>query len=255
MKIPEQIEQVAISRAANAAHYEYLAVVLRRVEEVRLENELWTKAVEDFKRAFAEEDKAFKQYAASTHTESIRQADEERDRLYASLRDSVKAFAKFPIAETAAAAEPLQRVIKNYKIRTSENYMKETGNVENLLQDMSTYATQLRKLQLDTLVAQLKTANEQVRTLLTTRNDERSTRVLGALKAARAEADEAYAAVVFFTNAYAAMNPDRREAADLVRRMSEDLRYFRTHAMTDPHRTRTASANEDEPEQAEGATE
>ena len=78
--------------------------------------------------------------------------------------------------------------------------------------------------------------------------------MLGALKAARAEADEAYAAVVFFTNAYAAMNPDRREAADLVRRMSEDLRYFRTHAMTNPNRSRDAKQDDDTELQSEGAT-
>ncbi len=38
-----------------------------------------------------------------------------------------------------------------------------------------------------------------------------------------------------FTNAYALLNPDRREAADLVKRMSEDLDYFRRHAMTNPN--------------------
>ena len=236
MNIPEQIEQISISRAANAAHYEYLAIVLRRVDAMRLENELWTRAVDEFRRAFAEEDKAFKQYNASLHTSSIQQADEERDRLYASLRDAVKTFAKFPIAETADAATPLLRVIKNYKIRTTENYMKETGNIENLLQDLNSYQTELRKLQLDKVVSQLKDANERVRSLLSERNDERSTRVLGALKAARELSDAAYAVLVFYTNAFAAMNPDRREAVDLVRLMSEDLKYFRTHAMSNPNR-------------------
>ena len=178
----------------------------------------------------------YKQYNASLHTSSIQQADEERDRLYASLRDAVKTFAKFPIAETADAAAPLLRVIKNYKIRTTENYMKETGNIENLLQDLNSYQTELRKLQLDKVVSQLKDANERVRSLLSERNDERSTRVLGALKAARELSDAAYAVLVFYTNAFAAMNPDRREAVDLVRLMSEDLKYFRTHAMSNPNR-------------------
>lgn len=66
-------------------------------------------------------------------------------------------------------------------------------------------------------------------------HDSVSVAVLGELKAARAVSDEAYAAVVFYTNAYFALNPDRREAADLVKRMSEDLYYFRKHAMSDPH--------------------
>lgn len=55
--------------------------------------------------------------------------------------------------------------------------------------------------------------------------------------------------VVLHTNAYALLNPDRREAADLVKRMQEDLEYFRRHAMPDPHRTRDAAPDDEEPEQ------
>lgn len=123
MQLPNQIETISISRAANAAHYEYLATVLKRTEEIRLENELWRKAVEEFRTAFEKEDAAFKQYRTSDHTTALQTADEERDKLYASLRDTIKAYAKFPIAEIAQQAEPLLRVIKNYKISTRENYM------------------------------------------------------------------------------------------------------------------------------------
>ena len=87
-------------------------MVLRRVEEIPIENDLWRKAVDEFRRAFTDEDKAFKQYRASLNTAPLRDADAERDRLYASLRDAVKAFAKFPIAEMSQAAEPLLRIIK-----------------------------------------------------------------------------------------------------------------------------------------------
>ncbi len=61
---------------------------------------------------------------------------------------------------------------------------------------------------------------------------------LGELKAARAASDVAYAAVVMFTNAYALLNPDREEAVVLVKRMQEDLEYFRRYAMPDPNRSR-----------------
>ncbi|MBR3412145.1 MAG: hypothetical protein IKG81_05605 [Bacteroidales bacterium] len=82
-------------------HYEYLDTVRKRTEETRLEHELWHRAVEEFREAFGKEDKAFKQYRASDHTSALQKADEERDKLYASLRDTIKAYAKFPIAETA----------------------------------------------------------------------------------------------------------------------------------------------------------
>ena len=249
MQLPNQIEAISIARAANAAHYEYLATVRKRTEEIQLDHELWRKAVEEFRDAYAKEDDAFKRYRASDHTAALQQADEERDRLYASLRDTIKAYAKFPIAETAQHAEPLLKVIKNYKISTRENYMKESGLIDNMLQDLLQYERQLNRLGLLIVANQLKAKNDEVRQLIAQRNEERMEQVLGELKAARAASDVAYAAVVMFTNAYALLNPDRREAADLVKRMQEDLEYFRRHAMPDPHRTRDAAPDDEEPEQ------
>ena len=249
MEIAMQIDQISIARAANAAHYEYLDTVRMRTEETRLENELWKKAVAEFREAFDKEDKAFKQYRASDHTSALQKADEERDKLYASLRDTIKAYAKFPIAETAQHAEPLLKVIKNYKITTRENYMKESGLIDNMLQDLLQYERQLNRLGLLIVANQLKAKNDEVRQLIAQRNEERMELVLGELKAARAVSDVAYAAVVMFTNAYALLNPDREEAVVLVKRMQEDLEYFRRYAMPDPHRTRDAASDDEEPEQ------
>ena len=245
MNIPIQIDTISISRAQNAAHYEYLATLRRRTEEIRLENDLWHQAVGEFRTAFEKEDKAFKQYRASDHTSALQKADEERDKLYASLRDTIKAYAKFPIAETAQHAEPLLKVIKNYKITTRENYMKESGLIDNMLQDLLQYERQLNRLGLLIVANQLKAKNDEVRQLIAQRNEERMEQVLGELKAARAASDVAYAAVVMFTNAYALLNPDREEAEDLVKRMQEDLEYFRQHAMTNPNRSRDAKKDSD----------
>ena len=247
LQIPIQIDQISIARATNAAHYEYLATVRKRTDETRLENDLWLRAVEEFRQAFEKEDKAFKQYRVSDHTSALKEADEERDKQYAALRDTIKAYAKFPISETAVHAEPLMKVIKNYKITTRENYMKESGLIDNMLQDLFQYTSQLRRLGLEILTNRLKEKNDEVRQLIATRNDERTEQVLGELKAARAASDEAYAAVVLYTNAYTLLNPDRAEAIDLAKRMQEDLEYFRRYAMPDPNRARDAAQGDDTP--------
>lgn len=44
MNIPIQIDNTSISRAQNVAHYEYLATVRRRTDEIRLGNVLWHRA-------------------------------------------------------------------------------------------------------------------------------------------------------------------------------------------------------------------
>ena len=149
-------------------------------------------------------------------TDPLKAADEERDKLYASLRDTIKAYAKFPIAETAQHAEPLLRVVRNYKIKTTENYMKESGLVDNMLQDLFQYRTQLRRLGLEIIADRLKAANDRVRQLLAERNDQRSAQIMGELKAAREATDRAYLTLVRLTNAYALLNPDRAEAFDRI---------------------------------------
>jgi hypothetical protein len=250
MELPIQIDVISVARAANAAHFEYMSTVCQRVEAAQLENDLWQTAERDFITAYKAEDKAFKQYRASELTEPIRQADEERDRIYASLRDAIKAFAKFPVESTAENAAPLLRVIKNYKITTRENYMKESGLIDNMLQDLMQYRAQLTALGLRDVVSQLRQKNDEVRQLIADRNDERMEQIAGVLKAARRASDEAYAVLVLYTNAFAALNPTVTDAQNLVRQMQEDLEYFRQHALTTQSRT-----GSDTPETGGGAPE
>ena len=238
MELPIQIEQISVARAANAAHFEYMSTVLRRVTEVRISNPLWRQAVTEFNEAFDAEDKAFKLYRSSELTEPLRVADEERDKLYASLRDAIKAFAKFTVGTAAEHAAPLKRVLDNYRIRTDANYMRESGLIENMLQDLLPLRDDLEALGLWEVADELKEKNEEVRRLLADRNEERMAQIAGQLKAARQVCDGAYAAVVFYTNAFYAMNPTARDAEPLVMRMREDLEYFRQHSMSDPHRRR-----------------
>ena len=235
MELTAQIPDITVGRAANAPHYEYMTTFGKRTAELPIDHELWRKGKDEFDTAFKAEDEAFKRYRDSELTDPLKAADEERDKLYASLRDTIKAYAKFPIAETAQHAEPLLRVIKNYKIKTSENYMKESGLIDNMLQDLFQYRTQLRRLGLEIIADRLKAANDRVRQLLAERNDQRSAQIMGELKAAREATDRAYLTLVRLTNAYALLNPDRAEAQKLVALVSEDLEYFRKHAMSNPN--------------------
>lgn len=230
MQIPQQIDIIGLHRVSNAAHYEYLTLVQKRTQDIPLAHPLWQQAVEEFNKAFAEEDTAFRQYTASLKTEEIAKADAKRDKLFAALRDSIKAYVKFPIADVAEAGKRLKLVLDNYKFRLDDNYMVESGIIDNILQDFQNHATDLVKLNLTDLATQLREANDYVRKLLADRNEERSTYVIGALKTARKASDKAYAIVLMHTNAYLLLNPDRREAIDLMRLLCEDFEYLRKHA-------------------------
>lgn len=49
MTLPIQIPDVAVSRAANAVHYEYMKTILCRTEEHALECEIWRRTAEEYK--------------------------------------------------------------------------------------------------------------------------------------------------------------------------------------------------------------
>lgn len=97
------------------------------------------------------------------------------------------------------------------------------------------------------IVTDLKAANDRVRQLLTERNDERSAQIMGELKAAREATDRAYLTLVRLTNAYALLNPGVESAQKLVALVSEDLEYFRKHAMAPSHRDKKTPEPDAEP--------
>ena len=130
--------------------------------------------------------------------------------------------------------------------------MKESGLIDNMLLDLFQYRTQLRRLGLEILADRLQAANDRVRQLLTERNDERSAQIMGELKAAREATDRAYLTLVRLTNAYALLNPDRVEAQKLVALVSEDLEYFRKHAMAPSHRDKKTPEPDADPSHERG---
>ena len=82
-----QIDQISIARAANAPHYEYMTTFGKRTAELPVDHALWRKGKDEFDTAFRTEDEAFKRYRDSELTDPLKAADEERDKLYASLLD------------------------------------------------------------------------------------------------------------------------------------------------------------------------
>ena len=94
MDLTAQIPDVTVGRAANAPHYEYMTTFGKRTAELPVDHELWRKGKDEFDTAFKAEDEAFKRYRDSE------------------LTDPLKAYARFPIAETAQHAKP--PVVANY---------------------------------------------------------------------------------------------------------------------------------------------
>ena len=185
--------------------------------------------------AVAGVDSAYKQSRASDYTKRIADEDTRRDNLYTALKNQVQMYLKFDFdQEMQEAAQLLWNIMKKYNIDVAENYSEESGKLQQMLQELDTnYQAELRlkKLGLESLVSQLKTANEAVRTLMAQRNDERTYQQKAALATARKQADEAYHDFVSMLNAAALMDESEYTYEDLFNQINELINYNRLYVV------------------------
>jgi hypothetical protein len=158
-----------------------------------------------------------------------------RDNLYKQLVSLLKMYMKFTFdAEKKAAADYLWNIVKKYNVDVAENYSEESGKLQQMLQELEAEAQAgqgLALLGLESLVAQLNTANEQVRTLMAQRNDERMALGKAALTKARAEADQAYRDLILSLNASVVMDNDPSRFDDLISQVNELIKYYRQYVV------------------------
>ena len=180
-------------------------------------------------------DNAYKQSRASDYTQRIADEDMRRDNLYKQLVNQLKMYMKFTFdAEKSAAAELLWNILRKYNVDVAENYSEESGKLQQMLQELEVnYQAELAlgKLGLTSLVEQLKTANEAVRTMMSQRNDERMLIEKATLANARAEADQAYRDLILALNASAVMDDDPARFDELISQVNELIKYYRLYVV------------------------
>lgn len=116
----------------------------------------------------------------------------------------MKVWADSGMEPQATAAEALNEVISTYRLNTAVQMDEESGLMANLLTDISTseMQTNVTAIGAANLVANMKQGNEQVVALLKQRDEEKSGKVVGALRQARLDSDKAYANVVEAVEAF-----------------------------------------------------
>lgn len=209
-----EISSISTDRMSHGAHFAYHTETVGCIEaDTKVKNKV-SAQLQAYKTALAAEDQALKISQKSFLTDEITEADTQRDAFYLGLKNTVKAFASIPDATMQQAYKVLSQLLKDYKIDTSMQLDKETGLLINLIGDLEgKYSTEVKALSLNSLVSALKTANEKVRTAMSARNAESSTRQVGAMKAARVAVDEAYRLLIKYVNAYALIEGDTNYVA------------------------------------------
>ena len=211
-----EIVQTDLSHLNNGAHFQFIKNVsdsLATDTKIK-ENAVGQAAIKALADALVVEDKCLVLSQKSLLTDEIIKADKERDTLFAGYRTAVKGFLNMPVADLAKHAHQLWQHLVDYAIDAKMQLERETGLITNLCTDLGGgYATQVQALGLKPYVDALKTANERVETLLVQRTADNSTKVIGALAAARKTSDDAIRNLIKVVNALAILGKPADYAA------------------------------------------
>ena len=219
-----EIETLGLKSVSNGAHFVFIESICKRLdsETELLKNEYFKKAADALKAAFNEENRYFALSKKSASTDEILAADADRDTLYSAYYRSVKSFLRVSSSDLHTAAKTLWQSLVDYGIKPSMQLERETGAIQNLLEDCEQkYSAEVAKLGLQTVLASLKTANAKVSELLYSRTTEQSKQVAGALRKARQQSDEAFKQVRKVANAMATLGSAEalRPFADFVNQL------------------------------------
>ena len=229
-----EIAQIQLSHLNNGAHFQFVKNVSDRLAtDTKIkENAVGQAAIKALTDALAAEDKYLVLSQKSLLTDDIIKADRERDMLFAGYRTAVKGFLNMPVADLAKHAHQLWQHLVDYAIDPKMQLERETGLITNLCTDLAgEYATQVQALGLKPYVDALKTANERVETLLVQRTADNSTKVIGALAAARRTSDDAIRNLIKVVNALAILGKSADYAA-FIDFMNTLIKRYKEQAMT-----------------------
>ena len=182
------------SKLKNAQHYALMEAFKTVLTAAALSGVKLQALVTAWFACFDEENRCYMVARASEIIKRRNEADKSRDTLYTKLQQLVKVWLDSGNAIMEAAAEVVIQIFRLYKVNTQAQLDEQTGQMDNLIIDLSTSEMQahLETLGAMWLFTQMVEAHEQVKAIRLEQGLEVSEKVVGALDAARKASDKAY---------------------------------------------------------------
>lgn len=229
------IENIRLYRINNGAHYHFMESVAAKAKADEKVKAKAAPLVTALEQAVKTENDNLLLSQKSALSDTIAEADRQRDNYYRGYRNGVKSFLSFPDSMQQAVAKRLWQHIVDYKIDPRMQLDRETGLLTNFIEDLEgSKAGEVAALSLTPFVAGMKEANDTVRQSLQSRDTEKSGHVMGA---ARLKTDEAYEALVRRVNAHAEIEGDADYAAFIGFVNQQIARYKEQVMKTSPRLT------------------
>lgn len=182
-----------------------------------------------FRSATSKEDEYYLLANKSEYTAKIDAADKQRDDIYRKIKKIVDAFAAVDFdQEKNEAALKMQPVMKRYAIDVTAAYEVETTKMEQWIQEQNRNYQLIQAatiLGLKDQITALKTANDEVRKLISYRMDEQGWQPQAALKNARLASDEEWRYFVLALNSYAVADETDYRFEELIKAINAEIAY------------------------------
>jgi hypothetical protein len=155
-------------------------------------------------------------------------ADTTRDKLYTRLYALVRLWRNSGNTAMETAADALVRVFQLYAVNTSAQIDAESGQLDNLITDLSTDQMQahIQTIGGKWLFDEMKAAHQEVKAIRLEQGTEESEKVSGALLKARKACDEAYDNLITAVEAFATIADDPAPYEAFIKKWNGTLKIY-----------------------------
>ena len=176
-------------------------------------------------------DDAYAQSRKWEQTEDITTLDKSRDNALSAYLNAQKAMLASPNAAKAQAAKKLQFICDKYSLSGSDEYMKATTAIEQMIQETEASAEAMAALTLtglDDWLTDLKQKNEAFLAKMNERTDDQAGLQKGIVRETRLQVEAAYRNVVKLINAMAICElPAGFDYTPVINRMNAEIEHYR----------------------------
>ena len=216
------------SKLKNAQHYSLMEAFRTVLTAAALAGVKLQTLVTAWMACFEEENRCYMVARASEIIKRRDEADKLRDKLYTKLHALVKVWLDSGNASLEAAAEVVIRIFRLYKVNTQAQLDEQTGQMDNLIIDLSTQEMQahLETLGAMWLFNQMVAAHNQVKSIRLEEGLEVSEKVVGALESARKASDAAYDQVTAMIEALSLTADDTAPYEAFIKQWNGTLKIY-----------------------------
>ena len=212
----------------NAQHFAFIQAFITALLAENFSVAKIVAKLQELQSVFSVEDRWYMIARASEIIAQRELADKMRDRFYTRLHRLVQAWEGSGMEGLDAAATALIKPFDLYKVKINAQIDEESGQLENIITDLSTAAMQahINTLGGMYLFNKMKEAHEQVKALRLEQGTEESEKVVGALAKARKDCDKVYDELTALLEAFAMTAEDSAKYEAFIRKWNGTVKIY-----------------------------